>query len=178
MEHADHTFVPCLAHHRCRVVVGIASVNDYGACESFCKLQLHRERAALEIARRVVVVVVEATFTDGDGSIIDERFESGDVRTWIERRGVVRVNSSGERDEARMRCRDPGRVVCLFDGCTDTDDSYSARLAGAIDYRVAVAVEGLVREVGVAVDEAAFHIAALAARGYLRSIQRSTGPAM
>lgn len=91
----------------------------------------------------------------------------------------MRMHAGREDDEARIRLRDPGRLSRLLDGGADADDSRRARIAGASDYRVAVAVEGRVREVGVAVEEA-FHLGLVmvAARGYLRSIQSSTGPAM
>ena len=95
----------------------------------------------------------------------------------VEACGIVWMNACRERDEARMRFRNPGRAVRLIDGRADTDDTCRARIAGARDYRVAVAVERLVGEVGVAVEEA-FHAVALELRGYLRSIQSSTGPAM
>ena len=60
------------------------------------------------------------------------------------------------------------------EGFADADDRSRARLAGARDYRVAVAGERRVREVGVAVDE---DRRASVRRGHLRSIQRSTGAA-
>ncbi len=95
----------------------------------------------------------------------------------MERVGIVWMNTCSECDEARIRLRDPGRVPRLLDGGADADYCRRARIPGASDYLVAVAVEGLVREVGVAVDEA-FHACAELVRGYLCSIQRSTGPAM
>jgi hypothetical protein len=71
-----------------------------------------------------------------------------------------------------------GRVLSGECRCLErlayADDGRRARIAGAGDYRVAVAGEGRVREVGVAVDE---DLRAPAWRGHLRSIQRSTGAA-
>jgi hypothetical protein len=58
----------------------------------------------------------------------------------------------------------------------DADDSRRTRVAGARDYRVAVAGERRVGEVGMAVDEDLRTPPVL--RGHLRSIQRSTGAAM
>ena len=120
-------------------------------------------------------MVIQTTLADRDRAECDKRVELRDIAQRIERSSIVRVNASRERNEARIRLRDPGRVPCLLDGGADADKCRGARFPGASDYLVAVACEGFVREVGVAVDEA-FH--AVAARGYLCSIQRSTGPAM
>ena len=72
-------------------------------------------------------------------------------------------------------------VVCESSGqgrrqqrLTDADDRLRARIAGAGNYLVAVAVERRVREVGVAVDE---DVRVPVLRGHLRSIQRSIGAA-
>ena len=177
VKNAAHSFPSRLANHCIGIVVRVARVDHYRQVEPLRELELQRECAALKIARRVVVVVVEAALSDGNRTRLQKLLQCGDVVARIERRGVVRVDSGGERDEARMRCRDPGRVTCLLDGCTDADDSFSARVAGARDYRVPVAAEGLIREVGVAVVEP-FHAGAVTVRGYLRSIQSNTGPAM
>ncbi len=56
----------------------------------------------------------------------------------------------------------------------DADDTLSARRTGAFNYRVAVAVEGFVAEVRVAVEE---REPVVVGRGHLRSIQRRIGPA-
>ena len=90
---------------------------------------------------------------------------------------VVRMKSGRKCDKARIRLRDPGRVPRLIDRGANADYSRRTGIAGADYYFVAVAVEGFVREMGVAVDEA-FHADAGLVRGYLCSIQRSTGPAM
>ena len=85
------------------------------------------------------------------------------------------------RMDPRGKCDDPrvldGECVCgfgLFERSADADHDIGARFTRAGDYRVAVAVERGVGEVAVAVDEG-FH--AVAARGYLRSIQSRIGPA-
>jgi len=55
---------------------------------------------------------------------------------------------------------------------SNADDGTRARIAGALDYLVAVAVERRIGEVRVAVDEV---WNAVVLRGHLRSIQRRTG---
>jgi len=179
VQHAAHARRAGLAHHRGRVGIGVARMDDDRAIRFRGERELRREGTTLQLARRVVVVVVEAALADRDrafGHELRDRFAVGDG---IERRRVVRVYAGRENDEARMRCRDPGRRSRLLDGFADADDSYRARIAGAIDYRAAVAGERRVGEVGVAVEEAVhLGLVAFVARGYLCSIQRSTGPAM
>ena len=177
MQHSGHTSRASIAYHRGRIGVGIARVDDDWPGIPPREIELTRECEALLIAWRVVVVVVQPTFTDGDRTSVEEPFERRNIDLRVERRGIVWMDASGERDEARMRFRNPGRAVRLIDGRADADDTCRARIAGARDYRVAVAVERFVGEVGVAVEEP-FHAAALVLRGYLCSIQRRTGPAM
>ena len=95
---------------------------------------------------------------------------------WLPLRSVVRVNTSSPGDESRILAGELFRFVRLLDRGADANECGGASLLGALDYRVAVAGEGRVREVTVAVDEGDFHAAV--ARGYFRSIQRRTGLAM
>lgn len=84
------------------------------------------------------------------------------------------MNTGGERDKARMSRSDPGRLARLLQRRADAYDRDCACQPRPLDYLVAVAGEGRVREVGVTVDEG-FHAALT--RGYLPSIQSNTGPA-
>ena len=63
------------------------------------------------------------------------------------------MNPGGRKHESRIVRRDLGGNRRRREGLPDADDRERARIAGARDYRVAVAGEGRVREVGVAVDE-------------------------
>ena len=143
----------CIAYDRARVVLGVASVNDNGAARFSGKGNLGGEGRALCLARRVVVVVVEAALTHGDRARKKKRTELWDIALRVEVRCVVRVDSGGRKNESRIvRGALSGDCGCI-DGLTDADDRDRARIAGAGDYRVAVAGERRVREVGVAVDE-------------------------
>src|ERR1019366_988951 len=57
-----------LAYHRCGIVLGLARVHDDRASSLARERELRGEGAALERARRVVVVVVEPALANGDGS--------------------------------------------------------------------------------------------------------------
>ena len=108
VEHSADPFPTRLAKHCGGIIVRIASVNDHGAIEALRELELHRERPALRVARRVVVVVVQATFADRDSPRIEETLQLGDVGDGIERRRIVRMNSGRVCEPARMRCGNPG----------------------------------------------------------------------
>ena len=177
VQHTDHVLPARLAHHGDSVLICIPRVHDDGARMSFREFELHRERAPLLITGRIIVVIIEAALSDSYRPGVEETFECWQILMRIECRSVMRMNPSRKRDKARMRFRNPGRATRLLDGRTDADYSMGARIAGAGDYGLAVAVEGLVRKVGVAVEEV-FHTGPAFLRGYLFSIHSRTGPAI
>jgi len=63
------------------------------------------------------------------------------------------MDSGGSKHEPRIVRRILGRDRRRGERFPDADNRLRARIAGAGDYRVAVAGERRVREVGVAVDE-------------------------
>lgn len=174
MDYAPHSFPSSLLDHCTRVVFSVASVDHHWKVEAPGHRQLFGEGTPLQVTRRVVVVVVQAAFAHGHSASAEQLRQCIDVARGIELRRIVRVHARRISDEAWICRSDPGRFASLLDGSADADDGRRARITGARDYRVAVAGERCVREVGVAVDEG-FHAAL--ARGYFRSIQMSTGPA-
>jgi len=84
------------------------------------------------------------------------------------------MDSGGGKNESGMIRSTLGGSDRRCERFPDADDGPRARDAGARDYRVAIAGERRVREVGVAVDEDGREPVL---RGHLRSIQRSTGAA-
>ena len=177
MQDADDPLFPRFPYHRGRIVVGVSRVHDDWPMISLRQFKLRRKGASLLLSGRIVVVVIQAAFSDRNCTGVEQAFQRGQIIAWIESGGVVGMDSRGKRDKARMRFRDPGRGLRLLDGCTDADYPFDARIASATDYDLAVAVEGLVRKVGVAVEES-FHTGTAFLRGYLCSIQSNTGPAM
>lgn len=175
MQHAAHPFPPSLLDHCTRVGFSIARVDHHGKIETPGQRQLLSEGTPLKITRRIVVVVIQTAFTNGDRTLGQQLRQCVDVAGRIKIRRIVRMHARRVCDEARIRRSDPGRFASLLDGSADADNCHRARIAGACDYRAAVTGEGRVCEVGVAVDEVFFHAALT--RGYLRSIQMSTGPA-
>jgi len=61
---------------------------------------LGREGGALGIARRVVVVIVEAALSDSNRTIAEEHMQARNVARPIELRGVVGMDASGREYEA------------------------------------------------------------------------------
>jgi hypothetical protein len=98
-------------------------------------------------------VIVEAALTDRDCAAFEEFAKPGNVALRIESGRVMRMNAGGREHKARMLGRTCGRESRYLERLSDANDGRRARVAGAGDYRVAVAGEGRVREVGVAVDE-------------------------
>ena len=144
----------CLTDDRSRIVLGVTSVDDYRMVRFTSERNLRRESGALRVARRVVVVIVEAALTHRDRAVPKKRAELRDITLGVEGRGVVRVDARRCENEARVFRGALSGDRGGDDGLADADDRRRARIAGAGDYRVAVAGERCVREVGVAVDEA------------------------
>ena len=63
------------------------------------------------------------------------------------------MDAGRSKDKSEVRRGDLRGGGSRRERLADTDDRSRASIAGATDYRVAVAVERRVREVGVAVDE-------------------------
>lgn len=177
MQHACHADPARLRYHGTGVVLRVPRMHHDGQRVARGQLELRGECCLLHVARRIVVVIVKPALANGDGTLCNQGVQCRDVVIPVERRGIVRVNSRSKSDEAGMLSRDPGRIPALLDAGANADYRCGASISRATYYRVAVTGEGLVREVGVAVDEAC-HTGAPTLRGYLCSIQRSTGPAM
>ena len=119
-------------------------------------------------------MVVESALPDGNRTAPHARFNERNITSLIEAGGVVRMHARGGIDKPGILRRYSRRGGGRFKRLADADDALCARGAGASDYRVAVAVEGRVREVGVAVDEDGLPSAW---RGHFRSIHRRIGAA-
>ena len=174
MKHAADSRGAGFHDHRPRVILGVTGVDDERTSKLPSKRYLRAERAHLRIAWRVFVMVVEAALADGDCAAADHFLNAGNVTLCIEIRGIVRMHAGGKKDETGVATRDSRRSGGRVKRLADADDSLRARFAGASGYRVAVAVEGRVREVGVAVDEDDLPSVR---RGHFRSIHSRTGAA-
>ena len=174
MKNADHACRASFANNCTRVVLGLTRMYNDRLFQLCRQLDLCREGGALRFAGRVVVVIVEPAFADRNRRIFKQLTQSWDIVLSDKSGGVVRMDASGRENEFRVLGSEPLGDLRRAQRFTDTHDSDRARIAGAGNYVVAVAVERRVREVGVAVDEDG---RTPVLRGHLRSIQRRTGAA-
>jgi hypothetical protein len=137
---------------RSRIVLGVARVHDDWLACLLGQLYLGRERFPLLSTRRIVVMIVETAFADGDG-FAEERAQEWNITRGVESGGVVGMDTCRGEDEAGICDCDRAGDLSRGQRFTDADDRSRARIAGAGYYVVAVTVERRVREVGVAVDE-------------------------
>ena len=93
MQNASHSAPPCFGHHRPRVVFGITGMHHNRAVHLSGQHELLRECVPLLEARRVVVVIVQPAFANGDRTVFDERQELPDMRCVIESRRIVRMHA-------------------------------------------------------------------------------------
>ena len=63
VEDTDDTGIARFGYHRTRVILCITRVHNYRHAKLSSKRQLFRERAPLLLARRIVVVIVEAALS-------------------------------------------------------------------------------------------------------------------
>ena len=153
MQDSRNSGTACLTDDRSRIVLGVTSVDDYRTVRFTSERNLRRESGALRVAGRAVVVIVEAAFTHRDRAVLKKRAQLWDVTPGVEGRGVMRVDARRRKNEARVFRRALSGDRGGADRLADADDRRRARIAGAGDYRAAVAGERCVCEVGVAVDE-------------------------
>src|SRR6185503_1787169 len=141
-----------VAQDRQRVVPGFSRVDDDRQPDLARQVDLIAEGAALVLAGREIVVVIEADLADGDrlgtpGRLADvPRDRGGPVLR------LVRVDAGGEMDEVVQR-RQVGAGGGVADERGHRDQALDPRGPGARDHLVAVGIEVLQRQVGVAVAE-------------------------
>ena len=174
VQHTKDAIGSSLGDHGLGIGFSVAGVNDDWLVDLFGQRELRGKDAALDVAGRVVVMIVESAFANGGCTACEIVPQRVSVRR-LPFGGVVRVDTGGPGDDAWILEGELFGVASLVERGADANECVGASVLGSLDYRVAVAGEGRVREVAVAVDEF-FH--ADAARGYLCSIQMSTGLAM
>jgi hypothetical protein len=153
MEDSEDAGSSGIADDRAGIVFGISGVDHDRLVHLSSERDLSGERGALGLARRVVVVIVESALANRHGRLSKQLAQLRNVARRVERGCVVGMDSSGRKDESGVVRGALGGDRGRRERLADADDRQRARNAGARDYRVAVAGEGRVREVGVAVDE-------------------------
>ncbi len=144
---------PGIADDRPGVVFRISRVDDDRLAHFGGERNLSRERRALGSARRIVVMIIESALADRHSRTTKQLAQFRDIARRVECGRVVGMDSGSSKHEPRVVRRILRGDRRRGERFPDTDDRPRARIAGARYYRVAVAGERRVREVGVAVDE-------------------------
>lgn len=173
MQHAGDAS-PCGPYHRSSVIFCIACMYHQRFSRFSGQRYLCRKNSPLHFAGRVVIVVIQSALPNCHSSAAYGLANARNITRRVEGRRLVRMHAGRPADETRIVGGDfLGEIVCI-ENRTDADDAPGALRAGALYYRVAVAVERVVAEVRVAVEE---REPVVVWRGHLRSIQRRIGPA-
>ena len=98
-------------------------------------------------------MIIESALADRYSRTTKQLAKFRNIARRLECGCVVGMDSGGCKHEPWIVRRALGRDRRCGERFPDADDRPRARIAGARDYRVAVAGERRVREVGVAVDE-------------------------
>src|SRR5690242_10473722 len=126
VEHSADPLQAGFAHHRHRVGLRLARVDDDGDAVRAREGELRGECGALAIARRVIVVIVEPTLADRDCTEGELGADRGVVVPRVEGGRVVRMNPGGVPDEAGMPGGDGAGTGRGGDRLADADDSRGA----------------------------------------------------
>src|SRR5438105_5547931 len=142
-EAMDHSTRRCLGLEKSdRVVVGISCVDDHRQIELLRYRQLPAEYFALNIAWRIVVVVIEAGFADRQHARMPDELFHQAVMPFFDFRSIVWMDTGA--------CIDP--VVFFGDwnstshlvGTTAVSDRQylsDSRIPGALEYGIAIVVK-------------------------------------
>ena len=187
VEHSADPGPTGLTDHCRGVVLGLAGVDDDRAPGLLRDGELVGEGAALERPGRVVVVVVETAFPDGDGAIGHRGSDRGGVLSGVVSGRIVRMHAGCPPDDTRMRRSDGTGPCRRLQGLPDADDAIPARVPEPLEHTLPVTVELRAGEVRVRIDPVrggqAFCAAAREcgvasdSRGYFFSIQSNNGDA-
>ncbi len=138
---------------RACVRLGVARMDDDWTVEGRCEGKLIGERRALPLARGVVVVVVQSTFTDRDRSALDRCLDPFAVCAGVVRGGVVRVDAGRARDERGIATGQGASARRCLPGLADADQADRPGCDSCVDDAVPIGVKRAVGQVGVAVEE-------------------------
>ena len=111
MKHPSYTAFRCLDHHRAGVILCIARVHHDRLLSVMSKRELPGKGPALLEPRRIVVVVVEAAFANGNCSVVNQITKSIEVAKLIESDRIVRMHAGSMPDESCIRFRNEGRCA-------------------------------------------------------------------
>ena len=186
----------CFPHHCGRVLFSIAGVDYDRPMRVGGNRELGGKGPPLQQARRMVIVVVEAAFTDRDGSGSHLDANGGRVTRGVEVGGVVRMDTRRKENATGIFDGDLARALCGIEGFPDRHDRRGPCSECPVNNSSPIRLESRIGEMGVRIEKAQWAFssgyAVLAAliptadglvpfgsvdRGYLLSIQSRIGEA-
>ena len=142
-----------ILHHRHEVGVRVALVQEQRLSVFRCQLQLALERLALGRTRRKIAEVVQTAFAHRQHLRVRVQGAHLGVAFVGVFQRVVRVHAGGGEQKARMRLGQGQRLGRMLAAGAGDHHLHDARIARALQHRVAVRVEAVVGEIGADVDE-------------------------
>ena len=157
MQHAAHLAAALFTKNTQRIVVGFARVDDDRLAQLARETHLAAEDGLLHVARREVVVVVEADFADGPrrrrGPDLLAHQRHGAVRIGGELVGLMRMDADRESHLGPEPLQPLGlRRLGLIAAFEDDAQALESRRPGARHDRVEIVGERVVGQVAVGID--------------------------
>jgi hypothetical protein len=100
MKHSNDACGASFVDYRASIILGVSGVNDDGLTQLRREGDLRRQGSALRVARRIVVMVVEAALADRDRGASEQLTKLRKIPRCVERCGVVGMDSGGREYEA------------------------------------------------------------------------------
>src|SRR5262249_987272 len=143
--------LPFVPQYSQRVLLGFARMNHGRQSPLACEAKLFPEGLPLNVARRVVVVIIKSNLPPADHTWMTSMFKEPVIQSGVEEPGFVRMNADGGIDEIVL-FGEPERGsmrVLRYIAVAHTDDRFNARVKSPLDYQAAVAVEVFALDMGV-----------------------------
>lgn len=153
MQHPANALLPCFGDNRGSIVRSLSCMHDDRTSELSSDGKLLRKRETLLWTRRMIVMVVQSTFSYGYCSGPNELSQRVCCRCWIVAGGVVRMHAGCETQKTGVlhgECPSAQRDV---DGFADDDNPTGTLGTCACDHNIAILVEGCVGKVGVRIEK-------------------------
>src|SRR5450432_556044 len=155
---ADSVRRPMFLEQRHRIVPSLARMNDNRLARRRRNRHLFDERGFLRLARREIVVVVQAYLANGDHLSMREQLGNEAEISWSSLRRIVRVDPN-RRIERRILVRqsNTGLEIGRAIAGTDSDHVFHSGRERPFDHLIAIGVKLRAVQVTVGVDQAHFN---------------------
>jgi hypothetical protein len=166
VHHPAQPAVSLIPKDRDGVIVGFASVNDNGQIELGRQTHLRSKDVALDVARRVIVVIVEANLANcprgGDAADLGTNRINDMIHAAGKLPRNMRMNSNGNSQVGPV-VGEPQRALLfgLVAPFEDTQDSCEPRFARPVNHRLRISGKRVIGQMAVGVDHVGLGLGAL-----------------